>query len=99
MADGELPARVRNRALVAAILIGIRWDKTDEPYWHKQLLREEFLAEISARQVARFLMSDSAGMPRPSCSRQIILSVSGRLRLSTSYTRFRLPMKGIRSRG
>ena len=63
------------------------------------MLREEFLTEISARQAACFLMSDSAGMPRPSCSRQIILSVSGRLRLSTSCTRFRLPMKGIRSRG
>lgn len=31
--------------------------------------------------------------------RQIILSVSGRLRLSTSCTRLRLPMKGMRSRG
>lgn len=54
---------------------------------------------ILARQAARSLMSDSAGIPRPSCNRQIILSVSGRLRLSTSCTRFRLPMKGMRSRG
>ena len=45
------------------------------------------------------LMSDSAGMPSPLCSRQIILSVSERLRLRTSCTRLRLPMKGIRSRG
>jgi len=58
-----------------------------------------FLRNYSVRQAALFLMSDSAGMPSPSCSRQIILSVSGRLRLSTSCTRFRLPMKGMRSRG
>jgi hypothetical protein len=45
------------------------------------------------------LTSDSAGMPNPSCSRQIILSVSERLRFSTSCTRLRLPMKGMRSRG
>ena len=45
------------------------------------------------------LISDSAGMPSPSCSRQIILSVSERLRFSTSCTRLRLPMKGMRSRG
>ncbi len=45
------------------------------------------------------LMSDSAGMPSPLCSRQIILSVSERLRLRTSCTRLRLPMKGMRSRG
>ena len=45
------------------------------------------------------LMSDSAGIPSPLCSRQIILSVSERRRLRTSCTRLRLPMKGIRSRG
>ena len=56
----------------------------------------------SRRQAARFrstLISDSAGMPRPSCNRQIIFRVSERRRLSTSWTRLRLPMKGIRSRG
>jgi len=31
---------------------------------------------------ARLLMSDSAGMPTPTRNRQIILSVSGRLRLA-----------------
>src|SRR5262249_26067209 len=30
------------------------------------------------------LMSDSAGMPSPSCNRRIIVNVSGRLRESTS---------------
>jgi hypothetical protein len=45
------------------------------------------------------LIRDSAGIPSPSCNRQIILSVSDRRRLSTSWTRLRLPMKGIRSRG
>ena len=40
----------------------------------------------------------SAGMPSPVCSCCIILSERGRLRLSISDTRARLPMKGSRSR-
>jgi hypothetical protein len=39
------------------------------------------------------LISDSAGIPSPSCSRQTILSVSERFRFNTSCTRLRLPMK------
>ena len=39
----------------------------------------------------------SAGIPRPSCKRRIIVSVSGRLRASTSYTRLRLPIMGSKS--
>src|SRR6266508_4836687 len=50
-----------------------------------------------AARVCVALMSDSAGIPSPSCKRQIILRVKGRLRLSTSCTRLRLPMKGMRS--
>jgi hypothetical protein len=52
-----------------------------------------------AARLRSLLIRDSAGLPSPSCNRQIILSVSDRRRLSTSWTRFRLPMKGIRSRG
>jgi len=44
------------------------------------------------------LMSDSAGMPSPSCGARS-LQRKRSFRLRTSCTRFRLPMYGIRSRG
>ncbi len=62
-------------------------------------VRCERRASPQAARCCLTLMSDSAGMPSPVCSRQIILRVSERLRLSTSCTRLRLPMKGMRSRG
>jgi hypothetical protein len=53
--------------------------------------RAASLASIPSRAMsyahyAARLMSDSAGIPRPSCNRQIILSVGGRLQSSTSRT-------------
>lgn len=52
--------------------------------WHR--------GESAGLFYAACLIKDSAGMPSPLCSFQAMARVSGRLWLSTSYTRFGRPM-------